>query len=63
VEPHPLEKGDAVALEFVSTAGCNERSPKIFKIKVPIFQKKKNANNFHYDKRSKLDTKYRSLSY
>jgi hypothetical protein len=45
-----------VALEFVSGAGGrNEQSPKIFKIKVPIFRKK-NANNFHYDKRSKLDT-------
>jgi hypothetical protein len=38
----------------------NERSPKMFKIKIPIFRKK-NANNFHYDKRSKLSTKYRFL--
>jgi hypothetical protein len=62
-EAPSLKKYHAVALEFVSGAGrCNERSPTIFKIEVSIFQKK-NSNNFHYDKRSKLDIKYRSLLY
>jgi hypothetical protein len=64
VKPHPHEKFHAVAFEFVSGAGRrNEQNPNIFKIKVPIFRKKKNAKNFLYDKRTKLDTKYRYLLY
>jgi hypothetical protein len=50
--PFPRKVPRGYSIEFVSGAGRrNERSPKILKIKVPIFQKK-NTNNFHYDKRS-----------
>jgi hypothetical protein len=63
MKPHLPEKCQTVALELVSESGRrNERRPKIFKIKILIFRKK-NANNFHYNKRSKLDTKYRFLFY
>jgi hypothetical protein len=42
MKPHPPDKCHAVALEFVSGADRrNERRPKIFKIEVPIFRKKK----------------------
>jgi hypothetical protein len=61
--PHPPEKCHAVALKLVSESSRrNERSTKIFKIKVSIFRKK-NANNIYNNKISKLDTKYCSLLY